>query len=534
MQAIGPLTGWRLFSLYAVLALLVTAPVLTVQVPLLGDYPNHLARIHILENLRPGSVLATYYERPSRLVPYQAMDVVVGALRAVMPLYLAGRVFIALCLLGPPAAAAALRYAALGRIGIAPAAGFLLSYNFLIARGLLDYLFSTFLALGLFAVWLLARGWPRWRRAALCGAGLAVVFLFHAYAGITYCLLVAGDVLACAARHRFKPVRVVLLDVVAASCQALPCLVLVAAFGASGSFGTAPVTEFGELSRKAATLLTPVMFPGPNWLFVALGLTLLIGALLFATRSVRLAPALVGPAVAIAVAAAAAPSVLLNAWATDMRLPIVLCVVVLAGAVPRTSLGPRLFMAFAVALLLLTGARGVSAFQLLHALDAQAAQIRAIAAALPQGARLLVVDDESPAPLRVAEPFLTDHAPLLAAIERDAFVPYLLTGATPLVTRPAYRAASSPNAGPIDMAQLRDGAARHDPSGPLPSYGYGGNVYWLGWPHKFDDVLIMNYDGDAGPLPAGLREVARTGIAVLYEVRRPGALPLDPAKGYSP
>jgi len=523
MQAIGPLNGWRLFSLYAVLALVVTVPVLAVQVPLLGDYPNHLARIHILENLRPGSVLAEFYQRPSRLVPYQAMDVVVGALRAVMPLYLAGRVFIALCLLVPPAATAALRYAVLRRIGIVPAAGFLLSYNFLIARGLLDYLFSAGLAVALFAVWLLTAGWPRWRRSTLCGTGLAIVFLFHAYAGITYCLLVCGDVLATAIRNRLKPRYTVVLDAAAASAQALPCLMLVAAFGASGSFGTAPVTQYGELSRKAATLLTPVMFPGPDWLFALMAITLLLGAALFLTGRLRLAPALTGPALAIAVAAAAAPSVLLNAWATDMRLPIVFCIVVLAGAVPRRAPSPYIVLVVAVALLLLTGARGVAAFRLLGELDRQATQVRTIASHLPKGARLLVVDDESPAPRRVTEPLLTDHAPLLATIERDAFVPYLLTGATPVVTRPAYRTASSPNAGPITMAQFRDGASRQDPAGPLASYGYGGNVYWLGWQHKFNYVLIMNYGADEGTLPAGLRLVAQNEIGALYQVI-PGGL----------
>jgi hypothetical protein len=366
---------------------------------------------------------------------------------------------------------------------------------------------------------LLCAAWPRWRRVALCGAGLAIVFLFHAYAGITYCLLVAGEVVANAVRRRFKPVGVVARDIAAAACQALPCLVIVAAFGATGAFGAASVTQFGKLSRKAATLVTPVMFPGPNWLFVVLGLTLLLGAALVVTGRVRVAPRLAGPALAIAIAAAAAPSVLLNAWATDMRLPIVLCIVVLAGAVPCTPPAPRFVMAFAAALVLLTGVRSVSAFTLLHALDAQAAQIRRLAAALPPGARLLVVDDEKPAPRRVAEPFMTDHAPLLTTIERDAFVPYLLTGATPVVVRAAYRDASSPNAGPIDMAQLSDGASRNDPAGPLPPYGYGGNVYWLGWPHKFDYVLVMSYGADVGPMPPELREVARVGIASLFKVR---------------
>jgi hypothetical protein len=518
--------GWRLALLYAVLAAVVIAPVLAVSVPVLGDYPNHLARIHILESFGTGSKLAAYYEPAPRLVPYQAMDVVVGALRTVLPLYAAGRVFLALCLLVPPAAAGALRFAVYRRVGLAPAAGFLVSYNFLISRGLVDYLFSAGLGLALFAAWLGMAAGPRWRRAALCGAGLAVVFLGHAYAGVTYCILVAGDQVCIAVRRRFRPAAAVAQDWAAAAAQTLPCLLLAWAFGASGAFGGAAVTRYGTIAGKVAAPFTPVLFPGPEWIFAAFALLPLAVLVCWVARRVRLHRALAGPALAVAAAAAAAPSVLFNAWATDMRLPLVLAMVLIAGLAPARPLGRRILRAAVAALCVMVAVRSAATFVLLRQLDAQAAEVRSLLRALPEGARLLVVDTgQAGAPLRLVSPLLTGHLGLLATLDRDAFVPFLLTGATPVEVRPAFRAASSPNAGAIDMAQLRDGAVRTDQPGVVIPYGYGGNVYWLGWKSKFDFVLVMNFGGDPGALPEGLREVGRAPVAALYKVDGGWALP---------
>jgi hypothetical protein len=513
------LTGGRLATVYIFLAALVVAPVLCVTVPVLGDYPNHLARIHILESLGTGSRLATWYVRPGRLVPYQAMDVVVAALRPVLPLYAAGRVFVALCMLVPPAAAASLRYVVQGRIGLVPAAAFLISYNYLVSAGLLDYLFSAGLSVGLLAAWLATAGWSRWRRATLCGAGLALVFLGHAFAAVSYCILVAGDQIALALRRRFQPRAEVAADWVAAAAQALPCLILALGFGASGAFGAAAVTLYGKPSARIADLLTPILFPGPTWIFGLSGLLLLAGLALLASRRARIAPALAGPLVAIAVATAAAPSVLFNAWATDKRLPLVMFIVLIASLVPARPVPRPAFTWAAILLVVLVAARSASAFVLLQGLDVQAAELRGLLTGLPVGSRLLVVDDDdAAAPLRLTLPVVTDHLGLLATVDRDAFVPFLLTGATPVDVRPAFAASASPNAGAITSAQLRDGASRHDePGTPLP-YGYGGHVYWLDWRRKFDFLLVMRFGAEPGPLPKGLSEVGRVPIAALYRV----------------
>lgn len=517
--AANQLTGGRLALVYAFLAALLIAPVLCITVPVLGDFPNHLARIHILESLATGSKLAAWYVRPGRLVPYQAMDVVVAALRPLLPLYPAGRVFVALCLLVPPAAAASLRYAVVGRVGLVPAAGFLISYNYLVSAGLLDYLFSAGLGVVLFAIWLATAGWPRWSRAALCGAGLALVFLGHAFAAVSYCILVAGNEIPLAWRRGFQPRAAVAADWAAAAAQGLPCLVLALGFGASGAFGGAAVTTYGNPTARLADLLTPLFFPGPPWIFGLFGLLLLAGVALLASRFTRIAPTLAGPLAAIAVATAAAPSVLFNAWATDKRLPIVLFLVLIASLVPARPVPRPVFTWAAIVLVVLVGARSATAFVLLQGLDVQAAELRGLLTGLPIGSRLLVVDDDRPdAPLRLTLPVITDHLGLLATVDRDAFVPFLLTGATPIDVRPAFAAAASPNAGAITMAQLRDGATRRDtPATPLP-YGYGGHVYWLGWHRKFDYLLVMGFGADPGPLPKGLFEIGRVPIAALYRV----------------
>jgi hypothetical protein len=513
-----PLAGARLAAIYAALAALVMLPVLTVQVPLLGDYPNHLARIHILEVLGGGGPLDRYYEAPHRLVPYQAMDVVVAGLRHVLSLYAAGRVFVALCLLVPPAAAAALRWAVTGRVGLAPAAAFLLSYNFVLARGLLDYLFAAGLAVALFALWLRTAAWPRWGRASLCGAGLVVVFLGHAFAGVAYCIMVAGEQLGAASHARWQPREKILRDWAAAAAQAVPCLVLVLVFGASGAFGGAAITRYGSLAAKIGAALSPVYFPGPG-VVVALFALLPLAALgVLLARRVNLAPALRVPALVLAVAALAAPSVLFNAWATDMRLPIVLAILLVAAVVPTRPLSPRAQAIAAGVLVALVTLRAGCAFVMLQALDVQAAQVRGLALAMKPGARLLVVDDQrDDAPLRVAPHTLTEHAGLLATVERDAFVPFLLSGATPVVPTQAMASSSSPNNAAIDLAQLRDGLTRTDPPGGPPPYGYGGTMYWLGWPKKFDYVMVMSY-GTAEPPPGPLVEVAQVPIGTLYRV----------------
>ncbi|MEJ0046713.1 MAG: hypothetical protein WDN04_11840 [Rhodospirillales bacterium] len=114
---------------------------------------------------------------------------------------------------------------------------------------------------------------------------------------------------------------------------------------------------------------------------------------------------------------------------------------------------------------------------------------------------------------------MTGHLGLVAAIDRDAFVPFLFTGgdgAAVARRREAGRIAECRGADAGSVA--REGAVRRDPPSGPPPYGFGGQMYWLGWPDKFDYVLITHFGAAVGALPPMLRKVAAGGVADLYQV----------------
>jgi len=493
-------------AVYLLLATFVLTPVFAVTVWGLGDTPNHLARIHILTRIADTPALQLLYETSWKPVPYLGMDVVVASLAQAMPIYVAGRVFVAVCLLTPVAAAALLRRAVWGRVGLVPALGFLLSYNYLIARGFLGYVFGAGLAVMLFAGWLATRRSPRWRRAAWFAPAVLLLYFCHAFAFLTYGLLVGGFELGCAVRQRFQAPRKILLDWLAAGAQAVPVMAAVALFATSATAGFKLVTLYGSLPNKLAAAAAPLYFPGPPavvGVYVLLPLIAVAGA-----RHLRLASALWPTALIVGVVAAAVPNVLLSSWGADYRLPYVVGIVMIAAAAPRRPPSRATAWAGLAMLFAFVAVRSANAFSLVRQLDAEEAQIRSVVRALPEGARLLVVDAGRPDAGPFAAPaHMTGHLALVATIDRNAFIPFLFTGTTAVQPRPEWRDAASPSSLPVDLDQFKDGITRGDPPTGPPPYGYGGQQYWLGWPHKFSFVLMEHY--------------GRQDITVLYRVDRP-------------
>jgi hypothetical protein len=512
-------------AVYGVLGVIVLLPVLSVRVPVLGDYVNHLARIHILTTIRRSAALQQFYQDNWHFVPYFGMDLPVGGLSHIVDIYDAGRIFVALCVLMPVVAAATLRYAVHGRIGLMPALAFLISYNYLLALGFLSYLFSACLAIMLFAGWIAAGDWPRWRRAAAFLLPAAALYAMHVFAFAAYGIMVIGYELARAARPKRRRWATIAADFAAAGLQAVVPAILAVLFRAADTFGTAHITRYGSVSDRISAFLSPVYFPGGSAALVgAFVLAPVLGLLL--ARGMRVASALSPPLLAVTLAALAAPAILLNIWGIAFRLPFVVAIVLIAAVSPRRLNRPAACAVLA-SLAALIGIRAWTATALLHKLDAQVGQIRQVVAQLPIGARLLIVDGPQNAPGRLAPLATIQHMGLVATIDRDAFVPMLFTGTTPLQLLPKMRDAASPGGGigAVTLAQLRDGFARASPPGELPIYRDGARVYWLGWPRKYDDVLITHFGGDIGSLPPVLHRVAGNDVADLYGISTPAAVP---------
>jgi hypothetical protein len=505
-------------SVYAIITFLVLTPIFAVRVPCLGDYLNHLARLHILTSIGHSPALRQFFEPRWQIVPYFGMDVPVAALTHIMDIYQAGRIFVAVCVLMPVLAAVSLHYALYRRIGLAPALAFLLCYNFVLALGFLNYLFSAALAVMLFAAWIAAAHWPLWRRAAVFPALALIIYFSHVFAFVAYGLLLIGYELGRGWTRGRSAWRITAADVAAAGAQAILPVILTLVLHTASTYGTEHVTRYGSFADRVGAVISPVYFPGGDPALVgAFVLAPLLGLLL--ARGMRL-PRAIWPALALVAAAAlAVPGMLLNVWGAEFRLPLVAAMVLAGAARPRPGFGRRSAVLVLTALVALIGARVWTATALLTALDTQVAHMRQLVTQLPRGARLLVVDGPPDAPGRLAKLAIIGHMSLVAAIDRDAFVPLLFTGTTPLRLLPTMQNSASQGVPAISVAMLRDGFARPAPSGLLPAYKDGAQMYWLGWPQKFDDVLITHYGGAIGPLPPVLRRVAGNEVATLYSIQ---------------
>src|SRR5262249_7937377 len=105
---------------YFVSTTLTLSPLLWASVPPLVDYPNHLARMWILVNAGRIQELGSNYVAHWRLLPNLAMDLIVPTLALVMPVELAGRLFIALTMLALLGGTVTLHRALHGRVGLWP------------------------------------------------------------------------------------------------------------------------------------------------------------------------------------------------------------------------------------------------------------------------------------------------------------------------------------------------------------------------------------------------------------------------------
>ena len=279
-------------------------------------------------------------------------------------------------------------------------------------------------------------------------------------------------------------------------------------------------THYGNVGAKLTALLSPAMFLVDR--HTALILLAAFGLAFVMSRWASLSPRIWPAAAAVGLAAALMPNMLFSTWGLDLRFPIFTAMLVIGGASLRARPAFVTYTACAC-LSLLVAAKSVFAFAALQVLDSQVLQTRKILADMPIGARLLVVNVAGIRPQQAPLPPNTIwNMPMVAVIDRDAFVPYFFNGLTTVRMRDSVYHSSTPNGFPVTPTQLRQSIAAADqgPGRESDGEGGGGSVYWLGWPQKFDYVLVQRFGRDPGHLPENLVPVAHTADLDLYSVKR--------------
>lgn len=507
-----------LLAAYLAAALITLYPLASVEIPGLGDYLNHLARIHILTSIDSSPYLRRYYEVHWAPVPYLTMDIVISFFAKFLPLYAAGRAFVALCVLLPVAGTAALHYAVYRRASLVPLAAFLVSYNYLLSWGFLAYLLSVSFCLFALAAYIATRDRPRWPRAASFAVVTLAIYFTHPFGVLALGLAIFGYEFARAWRRGFRPLAEIASDAAAVLAQFIPVAALAFVTDIGRVAAGAPLTSFGSLDEKVTAIASPLTFLGGRveTLVAILVAIALLGSLL--SPRVRRAPELISSAMALAFASLFVPEWLSGVWGADLRLPTVIVLIVIAALSLRFSRRQQwLFVATVLALVALKSWLATAA---LVTVDGQIAEARRVIAALPLGARLLPAEvDAQTGPLRPGPWHMTSQEAMTAVIDRDAFVPFLFSGLLIVNPRAAMQDSSSPHGEPV---RVRDLFAGLSPGaiGLKKDDGQGRRLYWLGWPRKFDYVLLQHYGAPPGALPSNLKPVATSRTVNLYRVER--------------
>lgn len=311
-------------ALFAVLMALSAVPLFLTELPPLLDYPNHLARMHLLPSL-PSPILQQFYAVAWAPLPNLGMDGVVPFLARFTPLDWAGKLFIFLTFALLTGGTAAIHRVLFGRWTLWPCLAFLLLYTRLLLWGFMGYLFGCGLALAAFAAWIGLRK-RHWALQILLGCVFAsAIYVAHLLAFGIYAVLIAGYEFGLAWHARSRPVAA-LRDLAIGGAPFLPALLLMSANSSTGQI------IYANPLRKIDLLFS--VFDNYNRPFDigCFVLIVLAVAVAFQRRWVKLAPEMSGPLIGLVLLYLAMPTQLFTASGADRRIPMMIFLVVIAGS----------------------------------------------------------------------------------------------------------------------------------------------------------------------------------------------------------
>jgi hypothetical protein len=400
------------FLLLAAMALM---PILAVRLPPILDYPNHLARMHILAALPSTPELARYYRIAWSPVPNLALDATVPWLARLVGLETAMRLFLGVTLLGLAGGCLALHRVTFHRWSVWPLTAFLVLYNRMLLWGFLNYLAALALMLWGFAAWIAMERKPAVQRIAVGMIFATAIYLAHFAAFGCYALAVMALSFAPADGEAFSFSR--------GLRRTVPAIVTL--FPAAAMFLLAPTSggstaiAYGNIFRK---LDMPVsLFDNYNRIFD--GATFAVVAIAVAVGLVRgqiaIDRRLRWPVIAVIAAFVILPSRLFSASGIDHRLPVAIALLFIAA----TDWGKVKYLRFiCAAVLLLFLVRIEVIITIWGKADSEYDSLRPALALIEPGASVAVA---SPASSVQAGGIPLLHFPTLSIVTRNSFVPTL-------------------------------------------------------------------------------------------------------------
>ena len=526
-------------SLYLIAAIIAVFPLFVVDVPPLVDYPNHIARMYVLATQGSQDLVQSNYSVSWRPIPNLAMDLVVPPMVGVLPIYDAGRLFLALALLAVLGGICAMHFAAFGRIGLTPLAGGLVLYNLPLAWGFVNFYASVGLSLLVLAGWLLTQRWSYFARLSLFNGLTSILYLSHLFGLAAYCCAVALFEIGEIVRNRDLPLRFHLKRVFSAGCQVMLPGALYLANGLLWEQEVEPLnlgSWFGDVTSKLSALFSGLSFYGGRADALPIFFASIVLLLSVRNRWVSVSPLLVWPLVGFLVLTLGAPHVFQGLF-IDARLGVFLACLFVAALRFEMPFVPALAATAGVILLIAFKSANIATIWQAH--DKNYDDFRSAIAVVEPGARILSVHDVPSNPAPSSEPrwqmggiafgqglsrYYTDRGVItLAVIERGAFVPSLFThpSAQPIQASVQNQRIDSIDPAPrltVDMLMAGAGNARSTRPAGVASTSQK-LPYWMNWHLNFDYVVIFRYGASQNPLPDLLEPIVHKANFDVYRVR---------------
>jgi hypothetical protein len=484
--------------LFLALFIIIVIPFGLVSPMPLSDYPNHVARMHIIAHLADSADLAKYYSVKWEFIPNLAMDILVPLMIPTLSAEAASLVFAALSMFLLISGVIVLHRKLYGRWSIVPFAGFLFLYNRHFLWGFLNYLFAVGLGLWLLAAHIHLRHRSATFRIVLFSALAVVLMISHLHAFASYAILVGGYELSLAWRNRKDhPIR----DLIIAAAQfVLPVILFLKL---SSTTDRAGEFKWGSPMDKVYGLLDMVnnySLPLDIATFLILAGLVAIGLL---TRRFSIHRDLRLPLILLVIVYLALPRLMFASFGADRRLLVMVAMIAVAAMDVRID---RLFMRKAliggIALLFLVR-MSVIGVNWVHAKRVYEPILSAIAQ-LPKGARVAVICGDNIFPYLGNPPL--DHVANMAVISKDAYLNTLFAEPGKQILHVVY-GSSTPFA--VDPSQtFRMEKSEVGKANPFPDVPLA----------RFDYLLLINPAFFVRQYPAALREIYKREIVSLFKI----------------
>lgn len=464
----------------------------------LSDYPNHVARMHIIAHLSDSVDLAKFYAVKWEFIPNLAMDILVPLMMPTLSAESASLVFAAISMFLMASGAIVLHRKLYGRWSLLPFASFLLLYNRHFLWGFLNYLFSVGLGLWLMAAHIHFRSRKPAFRFVLFSMLSVALLISHLHAFASYAILVGGYEISLAWRNRGQtPWRDL---AVSAAPFTLPVILF---FLLSSTTDRAGEIKWSTPLDKVYGLLDMVnnySLPLDVATFVILAGLVTLGAL---TRRLSIHRDMRLPLTLLFIIYLCLPRLMFASFGADRRLLVMVALAAAAAFDVRIDmLRARTTLVVGIALLFIVRIAVIG----MNWVEAQRVYQPILSAIeqLPKGARVAVICGGDNFPYLANPPL--DHVANMAVIARDAFLNTLFAEPGKQVLRVVYGSTTPFSVDPsqtfrMDKAQF--GKANPFPDVPL---------------ERFDYLMLINQRYFVRDYPAELSPVYEKDIVTLFKV----------------